>query len=116
MHQTIIVPYRDRPDHFSRFLHHMSITMPTMPILIVEQCNDKPFNRGRLLNIGALECGSADLIMHDIDMLPLFSSYDPTPYAAVVQFASSKIQLKDYLGGVTLFDSATFFEIGGYHN
>ncbi len=114
--QTIITPYRNRPEHLFTFIEHMSARMPKMPILIVEQCNDKPFNRGRLLNIGALESGTEELIMHDIDMLPLFDAYEPAFHAPVIQFAASKIQLRDYLGGVTMFSADVFASIGGYHN
>lgn len=115
--KTIIVPYRNRPGHLEEFMQHMQQRMPHMPICIVEQReDDKPFNRAKLLNIGAIEFPSMWYIMHDVDMLPLFDHYDASPFAEVIQFASSKIQLRDYLGGVTMFTHPILHKIGGYNN
>jgi hypothetical protein len=115
-YQVIIVPYRNRQAHLDRFLDHMRTYMPAMPICIVEQVDDKPFNRAKLLNIGAIEHAAGHYIMHDVDMLPVDCKYDPALYAEVIQFAKSKIQLKDYLGGVTMFSHRAFCEVGGYNN
>jgi len=122
-YQTIIVPYRNRPQHLTAFLAHMrayipsiSPTIPDINICIVEQSDVRLFNRARLLNIGALECPSAYYIMHDIDMLPIDCHYTPSMHAEIIQFAASKIQLKDYLGGVTMFSHPVFWKSGGYNN
>lgn len=115
--KTIIVPYRNRPQHLKKFVEHTNKHFPNVSIAIIEQLGDKPFNRGRLLNIGALEFPNFFLIMHDIDMLLNPGEwYDASPFAQVVQMAGSKIQLKDYLGGVTMFTSEIFHVVGGYHN
>lgn len=114
--KTIIVPYRNRPQQLQQFIAHVNGCMPLVPIAIIEQLGESKFNRGRLLNIGALEFPSPYYIMHDVDMLPLFDHYAASPFAPVVQFASSKIQLKDYLGGVTMFEHTPFLFAGGYHN
>jgi hypothetical protein len=90
--------------------------MPQFRIAVIEQVEGRPFNRGRLLNIGAIEFPSLYYIMHDVDMLPLFDHYDTSPFAEVVQFVKSNIQLADYLGGVTMFTYSMFCSIGGYHN
>ena len=42
-------------------------------IFIIEQSDDKPFNRGKLLNAGykyALDKGCDYFVFHDVDMLP----------------------------------------------
>lgn len=114
--KTIIVPYRNRLSQLENFIEHTNARMPHIPIAIIEQVGESKFNRGRLLNIGAIEFPSLYYIMHDVDMLPLFEHYDASPFAPVVQFAGSKIQLKDYLGGVTMFEHYPFIEAGGYHN
>lgn len=115
-YRTIVVPYRDREDHLNKFLTHMRNHVPDIHICVVKQCNELRFNRGRLLNIGALECPSAFYIMHDVDMLPIDCKYEPSMHAEIIQFASSKIQLQDYLGGVTMFSHPVFWKSGGYHN
>lgn len=111
---TIIIPYRNRPGHLSQFIPHMRAYLPDAQIIVVEQGDDKPFNRGKLVNIGYLETKPAFLVAHDVDMLPVDVDYSPVP--GVTQLAGSKIQLRDYLGGVTMFDWATFERLGGYNN
>lgn len=114
--KTIIVPYRDRPGHLEAFIDHMH-QFSHIRIAVIEQGPGKPFNRGRLLNIGALEFPDVYYIMHDVDMLLNPDEwYDSSPHAEVIQMASSKIQLRDYLGGVTMFTHPVFHKAGGYHN
>ena len=50
----IIVPYRDREQQLKRFLSHMKDYIKDIDyeIFIIEQSDDKPFNRGKLLNVG----------------------------------------------------------------
>lgn len=111
---TIIIPYRNRPDHLAQFIPHMRAYLPDARILIVEQADDKPFNRGKLINVGYKESLVSFIVAHDIDMLPIKVDYEPV--IGVTQLAGSSIQLRDYLGGVTMFDWLTFGRIGGYHN
>jgi DNA-binding LacI/PurR family transcriptional regulator len=46
----VIVPYRDRPQQLKRFVSHMEDYLKDIEyeIFIVEQSDDKPFNRGKL--------------------------------------------------------------------
>jgi hypothetical protein len=112
-----IIPYRDRQEHLSRFLSHMQQYYSAMPICIVEQSNGKPFNRGKLLNIGYIENpGCSHYVFHDVDMLPLNVNYATKRMVSVVQLANSDIQLFGYLGGVTRFSAYAFRNAGGYHN
>ena len=52
----VIVPYRNRSTHLEKFLKGNSKKLREQEIdfdiIVVEQLNDKPFNRGKLLNIG----------------------------------------------------------------
>ncbi len=111
---SIIVPYRDRAEHLAEFLTGMLKIEQEKEIIIVEQEEGKPFNRGKLLNIGAIYSKGTHLIMHDVDMIPMFKEYPIRD--GVTQLSSSDIQTVNYLGGVTMFDSDTFFAIGGYSN
>lgn len=113
----LIVPYRNRPDQLQYFTNHMK-WFHNVHVTIVEQTDEKPFNRGRLLNIGFIETVTPDtklVCFHDIDMIPRrdYPDYHPAP---VIQYASSSIQKKDYLGGVTLFSTEAFIKSEGYHN
>jgi len=111
---TIIVPFRQRETHLAQFLPHMRAYLPHADIVVVEQEEGKPFNRGKLINIGFLETRAAFFVAHDVDILPIEVNYDPR--SGVTQLASSKIQRSGYLGGVTKFDAVTFEKVGGYHN
>ena len=79
---SIIVPYRDRESHLQKFIPHMEnsefLSDLEFEILIVEQEEGKPFNRGKLLNVGAIESPKASYYcFHDVDMLPQVSDYSP---------------------------------------
>lgn len=114
MSLCIVVPYRDREDHLKVFIPSMQAYLPGDQIMIVEQVDKKPFNRGKLLNIGAIVANADTYIFHDVDMLPVKVSY--IEREGVTQIAFSDIQLVDYLGGVTMFSFPVFFKAGGYHN
>lgn len=121
---SIIVPYRDRAEHLEEFIPHMEnspyLENIDYEILIVEQ-DDKPFNRGKLLNVGAIESPSASYYcFHDVDMLPIVSDYSfvefPTHLAAEAEQFGYKLPYPGYFGGVTLFDKHNFIKINGYSN
>lgn len=111
---AIIVPYRDRKDHLDQFIPHMNKYLPDAKIVIVEQADYKPFNRGKLNNIGSIHCTESHYVFHDVDMLPINVSYKERD--GVTQLAFSEIQLTDYLGGATMFEWTAFIKSGGYHN
>jgi len=50
----IVVPYRKRPGHLRKFRDAISTYLKDTQyeLIIVEQNDDLPFNRGKLLNIG----------------------------------------------------------------
>jgi len=106
---TLLVPYRDREEHLKEFVscmrHH--------DIVIIEQADNKPFNRGKLINAGFLEIQPDHFCAHDIDMIPIKADYS---YNMLTQMASSEIQKVDYLGGVTMYSKTDFLKAGGYHN
>lgn len=114
MSLCIVVPYRNRYDHLQVFIPSMRAYLPEDNILIVEQADEKPFNRGKLLNIGFINSGASHVVFHDVDMLPVKVSY--VERDNVTQIAFSDIQLVNYLGGVTMFEQSAFMLAGGYHN
>ena len=48
----IIVPYRDRESHLTKFIENVTPYLKSKKIkheiIVVEQADDKPFNRGKL--------------------------------------------------------------------
>lgn len=115
---AIIVPYRNRAEHLDIFLPHMQQYLKdadfTWTITIVVQSDNLPFNRAKLLNIGAVNTPAMHYVFHDVDMLPVEVDY--SPYNGVKQLAASTIQLNSYLGGVTMFSADAFRNSGGFHN
>jgi len=121
----IVVPYRDRPQQLKRFVKHMNEYLQGMEfvILVIEQTDDKPFNRGKLLNIGyelGVGKGCDYFVFHDVDMLPedVDYSYPETPLHLATHLQEHDYQTTyfDYFGGVTMFTKEDFETINGYSN
>ena len=77
---AIIVPYRDRSTHLNTFISYMKSYLKdyTYEIIVIEQADNQPFNRGKLLNIGAkyaIDNGFDYLCFHDVDMIPINADY-----------------------------------------
>jgi len=118
---AIIVPYRNRQQHLNKFLPYMSGMLKDADIFIIEQMDDKPFNRGKLLNIGFIEAQGYDYYaLHDVDMLPVKSDYsfaeNPTLLATKVQQFGYKMPFENYFGGVVLINKDDMIKCNGYHN
>lgn len=121
----IIVPYRDREQQLKRFLSHMKEYIKNIDyeIFIVEQADDKPFNRGKLLNAGykyAVDKGCDYFVFHDVDMLPEDVDYSysdkPLHLATHLQEHDYETTFFDYFGGVTMFTKDDFKTINGFSN
>lgn len=121
MNGCIIVPYRDRAEHLAKFVPHYR---DVLPIIVVEQCDNKPFNRAKLLNVGFLELGKDYdyCIMHDVDMLARdfypYTHYPDAPIhlaTACSQF-NYKMPYSKYFGGVTSVSSIDMQAVNGFPN
>lgn len=81
---SLIVPYRDRPEHLRRFSAHLlkyfkhdkdDRNIP-LTVTVVEQEPNTPFNAGILKNIGVHLTKDADYFcFHDVDYLPIWADY-----------------------------------------
>ena len=80
---VFIVPYRNREEHKMFFTVYMKFLLEDMPpekyrIFFVHQCDNRPFNRGAMKNIGFLairnmypnEYKNITLVFLDVDNLP----------------------------------------------
>lgn len=126
---AIIIPYRDREKHLFEFVPHIKKFLSTKKnnykIIVVEQNNDKLFNRAKLLNVGfALSKENFDYFcMHDIDMLPEDEKCDYS-YVEGVSRLSTYVSQFDYIerpneeigGGIMLIDKDSFIKVNGYSN
>ena len=120
----IIVPYRKRPGHLRKFRESIKSYLKDQDyeLIVVEQADDLPFNRGKLLNIGfeyAVRQQCDYVVFHDIDMLPIDVdySYSDVPIHLATGFTNSDREIFDtYFGGVTLFPVDLFKKVNGYSN
>lgn len=111
----ILVPYRDRAEHLKIFLPRIQAYLPGCTIVVIEQLDNRPFNRGKLLNIGYLETKPSYLALHDVDKIPISADYSD-PVQQPRQIAPNPFQTYSYFGGVTLFSAAHFEQVGGFRN
>ena len=125
---AIIVPYRDRAEHWAKFLPFMRRRFfragINALIIRIDQADDLPFNRGALLNVGAhyarANCPNAALCFHDVDMLPAtFVDYalHGQPFRHLASACSQfghKMPMREYFGGVTMAEQNAFWQSGGY--
>jgi hypothetical protein len=80
---TVLISFRNREENLKVFIPYfhnfMKVNSPDIPyeIVIIEQGNDKAWNKGILYNAGFLiTSGSTDYYaLHDVDALPLSSDY-----------------------------------------
>jgi hypothetical protein len=128
----IIVPYRNRYRqliHFKKAIkEYFSTKDIEYKVIVVEQDDAKAFNRGKLLNIGAIrakDLGCDYVVFHDVDMIPVNVdySYSDTPVHLASNFVygyedqeSSGVHFEGYFGGVTMFPLSLFEDINGYSN
>lgn len=128
---AIIVPYRDRREQLDTFVPHMTEFFKNKDvdykIFIVEQADDKPFNYGKLCNIGfsLFKEGFDYFCFHDIDMLPVSDDCDynyihiggyPVHMATKVSAHTFKLPYLEYFGGVVMFSKEDFEAVNGYSN
>jgi len=123
----VIVPYRGRPTHLRKFKEsiqrYLDKSNISYHLIIVEQIDTLPFNRGKLLNIGfqqALKKRCDYVVFHDVDMLPVSVdySYSEVPIHLATKFTGSAQQevFDTYFGGVTIFPIDAFKKVNGYSN
>ncbi|XP_064120452.1 beta-1,4-N-acetylgalactosaminyltransferase bre-4-like [Macrobrachium nipponense] len=127
---AIIIPYRNRAYHLPVFLYHMLPILQRQQldfaIYIVEQAGNGTFNRGKLMNVGALESlklYSYDcFIFHDIDLLPeddrnLYTCpQQPRHMSVAVSTLGYKLLSPDMFGGVCAMTVPQFKAVNGFSN
>ena len=128
---AIVVPYRDRLDQLGVFLSYMHLFLKNQNvnywIYIINQADQNPFNRAKLLNVGFVEA-SMDFnwtcfIFHDVDLLPKVSDHlykchgQPHGMNSVVEYETYDwYAYAQYFGGVSSILSEQFRKVNGYSN
>ncbi len=127
---AIIVPYRNRLSHLQLFVQHihpfLNQQLIDYTLFIIEQNDSKPFNRGKLFNIGFVEANKLDdfccFIFHDIDLLPLnqkqlyYCSQNPRHMCSALDKFRYVLLYPDLLGGVVAITKNHYQLVNGYSN
>lgn len=125
---AIIVPYRNRAEHLATFVRHVESYFQRdkldrkidYAVHVVEQADQAPFNRGKLLNVGfALAAPHCDyVVFHDVDYLPVWTDYScgPLPARLIWHGLTLREDPERFFGAVTLFPNDTFRQVNGYSN
>jgi hypothetical protein len=125
--KIFIIPYRARFQHKHHFDVYMKYILEDLPkndykIFFVHQCDDRPFNRGAMKNIGFLAMKklypdhykNITFVFNDIDIIPYkknFINYNTT-LGTVKHFYGFTFAL----GGIVCITGADFEKCKGYPN
>lgn len=128
---AVIIAYRDRASHLIEFLRvfpsivNKDRELPIdYHIFVIEQANDRLFNKGKLFNAGFLltKDDYDYFCFHDVDMMPVSVDYSypnvPTHLAATIsQFQEKQgLPYPTYFGGAILLNKKDFITINGFSN
>jgi len=122
MINTILIPYRDRKSDLKYFLNNsyplLKKHVEGLKILIIEQVDGKPFNRGKTLNVGFMESESDYYFTHDVDINPTEEMIKSTYKKEVLDHSIMGIYTSccNTLGGIIKMRSSTFEKINGFSN
>ncbi len=125
---AVIVPYRDREHHLIEFVPALKKALfeqgVDFKIVVVEQAQGQPFNRGKLKNIGAhyvfQDCDY--FCFHDVDMLPIKANYlcPSSPLRLIKKFETTWRAAKELcdtnFGGVVMLNKENYLSCNGYSN
>lgn len=127
---TIVVPFRDntaqdRVGQLKIFVAFMKRWHPDWNVLIIEQSEDnRKFNRGALLNIGARMAakeGIEYVVFHDVDLIPLaplvpyYTAFPEQPIH-IGKAWTTKWTGDSFLGGVISMSIKDIRTINGFPN
>ncbi len=131
---VIIIPFRDDPNHkrqnqLDKLISFLDKNLDTnrLEYVIVVQKDNKKFNRGQLLNEGAIMYEEYDyFIFHDADLIPdlnLFKYYYDYPeqpihlgYRGQRWSETISSSNKKFIGGILSINKYDFYLVNGFPN
>ncbi|CAG0897996.1 unnamed protein product [Darwinula stevensoni] len=127
---AIIVPYRNRSEQltlFSYYIHRLLVTQEIEHhLFVVEQANEQPFNRAKLLNVGFQEASKLKdfhcFIFHDVDLIPLNEgniyacTRRPRHMSVCIDSMRYTLPYCRIVGGAVAITKRQFLKINGFSN
>jgi len=124
---AVIIPFRNRESHLQRLVpalkKHLQKEDIDHAIFVVEQSDDKLFNRAKLVNCGVKIAGNNFdyYCIHDVDMLPVNCSYGyPSSPLRLVSHANSNQGRRDFpsvfFSGIISITKDDFYSVNGFSN
>ncbi|KAI8432304.1 hypothetical protein MSG28_004724 [Choristoneura fumiferana] len=126
---AIVVPYRNRPEQLHDFLIYMHTFLRRQQIhyriYVIEQLDSLPFNRAKLMNIGAklaMKAGFPCLVLHDVDLLPLrpanlyACTYNPRHLSSSINKFRYVLPYLHLFGGAIAIRADQFRTVNGMSN
>ena len=132
-HHAILVPYRNRTYHLARFKEHMgpylrrNFPNDSFTLWIVEQGDERLFNRAWLGNVGITEAIRAEsrtqcIIFHDVDLVPECDGVPynrcrlPTQLGSELEHFNWGVPYPTSFGGVTTMHVDHWRQVNGFSN
>ncbi len=125
---TIVIPFRDREAHLKELLPPLTLKLAEQGIryriLVVEQESGRPFNRGKLINVGFhyAQADSDYYCIHDVDAIPVEADYrcPSQPLRLVTRLLSTNrpasICPTHYFSGAISVLKEQVFAVNGFSN
>ena len=123
---ALLVPYRNREYNLVHFLLNLQwyLDPGSFDIIVVEQADSLPFNRGYTLNIGfhiaRRRHAYSHYVFHDVDLIPQQADYSfphcPTHLSAATGQFLYDVPYENAFGGVVLFNQDDFENVNGFSN
>lgn len=127
---AIIIPFRDRKSHLSILLRQLHAILKRQDlmyrIIVVEQVDEYPFNRGKLMNVGYKEALKlfpfTCFVFHDVDLIPENDLNDygcpssPRHLSCAVDKFDYELPYPGIFGGVEMFVKDDFVKVNGFPN
>jgi len=123
-----IVPYRNRLPHLEVFMNHMEKLLEDLKykILICHQCDNRPFNRGAMKNIGfkyvkdnyPKTYKNKTLVFNDVDNVVALKHLAnwKTEKGTVKHFYGADVKKAGALGGIFSINGEDFEKTNGFPN
>ncbi|XP_055996010.1 beta-1,4-N-acetylgalactosaminyltransferase bre-4-like [Ostrea edulis] len=126
---AILIPFRNREAHLRVLLNNLHPILYRQQLMytvyVIEQVDEKPFNKGKLYNIGyqeTLKRNHTCFIFHDVDLIPendkILYGCSRSPMHLSREIDKFGYRLCDYnlIGGVSAWRKREFEMVNGWSN